>query len=203
MNKKVVAIALTCAMLLTCVVGGTLAWLTDKTNTVTNTFTIGDINIELTEEGAENGTQNYDFVPGDTLDKEPKVTVEANSEPCYVFVKVIEKNNSCTVDGKTVDSLIDWNIDNAVWTKYEVDGVPANTYFYYRVIDEKLAADTDLNVLLNKTVKMDEEIIKEMVPIINAEATKPALEFEAAAVQKEHTADVHVAWSRLPDGFKS
>ena len=52
MKKKSLALVLALAMIVVCVVGGTLAWLTDKTAPVTNTFTYGDIGIELTEDAA-------------------------------------------------------------------------------------------------------------------------------------------------------
>ena len=41
-------------------VGGTLAWLKASTDPVTNTFTVGDINIDLTETTGN----NYKIIPG-------------------------------------------------------------------------------------------------------------------------------------------
>ena len=58
MKKKVLSIVAV-VLVLCCAIGGTLAWLTDKTASVKNTFTVGDINIELTET-----TTNYKMVPG-------------------------------------------------------------------------------------------------------------------------------------------
>lgn len=63
----------------------TLAFLTAETDAVTNTFTIGDINIELDEDDFEQGSTIY---PGVTIDKTPIVTVLANSEPSYLYVLV-------------------------------------------------------------------------------------------------------------------
>ena len=70
------------------VVGGTLAWLTDQTDEVKNTFTVGDINIGLTET-----TADYKMVPGNTIAKDPTVTVKANSEACWLFVQVTESTD--------------------------------------------------------------------------------------------------------------
>ena len=49
MKKKTLALVLALTLLVAGVVGGTLAWLTDQTAEVKNTFTVGDINIGLTE----------------------------------------------------------------------------------------------------------------------------------------------------------
>ena len=49
LSGKLVVAMLAVTLLIGCAIGGTVAWLTDKTTAVTNTFTYGDINIELTE----------------------------------------------------------------------------------------------------------------------------------------------------------
>ena len=48
--KKKATIAVTALLLVLCfAIGGTLAWLKDETKPVVNTFTYGDINIDLSE----------------------------------------------------------------------------------------------------------------------------------------------------------
>ena len=49
MKKKGWLSVVALVLVLCCAVGGTLAWLTDTTDPVTNTFTVGDIDIDLTE----------------------------------------------------------------------------------------------------------------------------------------------------------
>ena len=88
MKKKVLSIVAV-VLVLCCAIGGTLAWLTDKTGPVVNTFTVGDINLDLSE--SEN--LNLKMVPGNTITKDPKVTVQANSEKCWLFVKVDKSAN--------------------------------------------------------------------------------------------------------------
>ena len=88
--KKKLTVSLAVLALVACMAAGaTLAWLTAKTSSVTNTFTYGDINIELKETTGE----SYKMVPGNTIDKDPKVTVKANSEECWLFVKVEKSDN--------------------------------------------------------------------------------------------------------------
>ena len=72
--KKALFIMLSAALIVCATVAGTLAWLTDTTDPVVNTFTVGDINITLTE------SKNLDLkmVPGRTITKDPKVTVKGS-----------------------------------------------------------------------------------------------------------------------------
>ena len=71
-SAKALALVLVVVLLFGGALGGTLAWLTAKTDTVTNTFTVGDINIDLTET-----TTDYKLVPGNTIAKDPTVTVKS------------------------------------------------------------------------------------------------------------------------------
>ena len=87
MKKKTLALVLALTLLVAGVVGGTLAWLTDQTAEVKNTFTVGDINIGLTET-----TTDYKMVPGNTIAKDPTVTVEEGSDASYVRMKVTFNN---------------------------------------------------------------------------------------------------------------
>lgn len=91
LNMKPLALLLALTLLVGCAIGGTIAWLTADTGTVTNTFTVGDINITLEETGAQSNQKNYKIVPGGTDEKDPKITVTASSEKCYVYAYV--KNN--------------------------------------------------------------------------------------------------------------
>lgn len=84
-NKKLFVLA--ALFLAVFAVGGTLAYLTDTTETETNTFTFGKVDITLTEESwvAANAT---DLTPGQVLPKDPKVTLVDGSKDAYVFIEV-------------------------------------------------------------------------------------------------------------------
>ena len=60
MKKKGLALILALTLLTVGIVAGTLAWLTAKSDTVTNTFTTSDIKVELKE---TTGTE-YKMIPG-------------------------------------------------------------------------------------------------------------------------------------------
>ena len=203
MKKSVIIALIALTLIVGCVVGGTLAWLTATTVTVTNTFTVGDINIELTETGTTDNQKNYDYIPGDVLAKDPKVTVEANSESAYIFLRVDVANNE--VDDLTV---IQWAIANG-WT-YIVDGAEADvvdftkngTYYFYRTYTAT-DTDTDYQVLAGGNygeVKVNGNVTKDQVDTI-LETNKPTLVFTAAAVQSENIGGLANAWAAVPAGF--
>ena len=106
-----------CALLL--VVGsvmGTMAYLTSKTETITNTFSIGNVAITMVEtkvdaygdpvltDGERTTTaagQTYKLMPGHEYIKDPTITVTAGSEPCWLFVKVVNDIVAFEADGAT------------------------------------------------------------------------------------------------------
>ena len=103
MKKSKAILMVVCAMLLVAAsVMGTLAYLT-STDTVTNTFSIGKVEITLDEakanpdgslvEGAARVDGNsYKLMPGHTYNKDPQVHVKADSEPSYIRMLVTVSN---------------------------------------------------------------------------------------------------------------
>lgn len=99
MKTKSKALLLTlCAVLLVAAsVLGTMAYLTSS-DTVTNTFTVGKVEIKLDETDITNPTgprvqaNSYKLMPGTTYTKDPTVTVKAGSEESYVRMKVTFNN---------------------------------------------------------------------------------------------------------------
>lgn len=86
MNKKSLLMMMVTICLIAVVgVGATLAYLTDTTETLTNTFTLGKTDIEIDEPEWE---EPEDIVPGQEIAKDPTVTVMAKSVDSYVFMSV-------------------------------------------------------------------------------------------------------------------
>ena len=203
LNMKPLAVLLALTLLVGCAVGGTIAWLTAETEDVENTFTIGDINIDLTETSTTTSAsgeikKGYHFVPGDTLAKDPKVTVLANSEDCYLFIKVTSANNSCG----DVASIVNWTIRDletsatpdptTKWVPYTPAAIETGVSYYYRTVskddaDQVFYILTGGEVDTNGQVTISPEVTKEMVETINA--AKPVLKFDAAAVQTANIVD--------------
>ena len=182
-NKtKLAVVLLAVVLLIGCTAGATLAWLMDSTPAVVNTFTYGDINIDLTETTGN----DYTIIPGTEEAKDPKVTVKAKSEDCWVFVKIVEENNTAAAD---LD-YVTWAIA-ADWTKLDgVEGV------YYREYTTS-ATDTDYKVLANDKVTYSGELTKAMLNALDANGTAnyPTLTFTAYAVQAEAATTAAEAWA--------
>ena len=174
--KKKLTVSLAVLALVACMAAGaTLAWLTAKTSSVTNTFTYGDINIELKETTGE----SYKMVPGNTIAKDPKVTVKANSEACWLFDKVEKSGN--------FDSFMEYGIASG-WTKLDgVDGV------YYREVASP-TDDTVFDVLKDNSVTVKTTVTKEQFNSLTS-TTMPTLTFTAYACQKDNVSTAADAWN--------
>lgn len=177
-------VLLTISLLLVVVaasVGGTLAWLTATTAPVTNTFTYGDINIELTETTGK----NYKIIPGVNIAKDPKVTVKARSEACYLFVEV--KEEGTFVANKVTYSIAEgWTALTGVADVYyrEVSAVTEDKPYYVLAGNEQFP---------NGVITVSDTLTKEDIK----DAVAPTLTFTAYAVQKDGIKDAATAWGKV------
>lgn len=163
MKKKSFALLVAVVLVIGCVIGGTLAWLIDSTEQVTNTFTTSDIKITLDE---TTGTE-YKMVPGYTIKKDPKATVLIGSEECYLFVKVEKSSN--------FDQFMTYEMVDG-WTALTgVNGV------YYREV-KTANMGTGYSVLLNDQVTVKSSVTKEMMNSLE-QNTYPTLTVTAYASQ--------------------
>lgn len=105
MKKKTIALLLVLMMIFGVTCGGTIAYLTSKTDTVVNTFTVGNVTIKLDEAkvgtdgkatndriaGVPEGatfSNTYKLIPGGVYDKDPTVYVKKGSEQSYIRMMV-------------------------------------------------------------------------------------------------------------------
>ena len=168
-SGKSVALLLALILVLGIAIGGTIAWLTDTTREVTNTFTTSDINITLVE------SENLDLqmVPGCTITKDPQVTVLKGSEDCYLFVEITK--------GETFDTYFEPYEVAAKWTALG-DSYPG---VYYIDNPEKGAA---IPVLKDNKVTVKDTVTKEMMNNIDNQTTvAPTLSFTAYAIQRNNS----------------
>ncbi len=180
--KKKIALLMAMVMLFAVTTAGTLAWLQAETDPVVNTFTVGNINITLDEADVDDTDEDgnvterdkaneYKMIPGQTYTKDPIVTVKADSEDCYLFVKVIELNN--TLPG-TTDKVIEWTMLETGWTYDATNDV------YHRNVALS-DTDTPFNLITGDTIKISESLTKD---ILEADGfVAPTLTFKACAVQ--------------------
>ena len=201
-NKtKLAVVLLAVVLLIGCTAGATLAWLMDSTEEVVNTFTTSDIDIELTETtGAE-----YKMIPGATIEKDPVVTVKANSEACWLFVKVEASAGVVLENAEGKYAATDY-VTYAIITG--TDGwtlVPGETNVYYREVDAATAKNGETyKILVNDQVKVLDTVTKAMMNAFDAnndgviddneKKALPTLTFTAYAVQKEAATTAPAAW---------
>lgn len=95
---KILCLVMGAILLVTGTVAVTLAYLQDLSETVTNTMTIGKVDIGLdeakvTQYGAKDGTSRvtankYKLIPGQEYIKDPTIHVIKGSEECYLFLGI-------------------------------------------------------------------------------------------------------------------
>lgn len=164
MKKKIFALALVVALLTVVIAGTTLAWLTATTQEVKNTFTTSDIDITLTETTGE----NYKMVPGYTITKDPKVTVLAGSEDCWLFVK-LEKSDNFDTYMNTYDMAEGWTL------------VAGQTNVFAREVSAS-DANQAFAVIKDNQVSVKDSVTKVQMNELTAE-TYPTLTVTAYATQ--------------------
>lgn len=185
MRKKLVTAIVALTLALSCLVGVTMAWLSVETGPVTNTFTYGDINIELKEHKYVNGAltteevtanDTYKVIPGGEEDKDPFVRVKKGSEKCYVYVTI---ENTVKIDNEFVASV---DVDTSKW---EVVATNGNTTLYrYSTVVDATSADQVLQVFTK--VSYDGELILKtnIAQVENTKITVKAYAYQEANVSE-------------------
>lgn len=188
MKKKIVALCLCIALAVVAIGGATLAYFTDTTKNVTNTFTVGKVNIDLWENQYD-ATKNeltsvklsgktstvgnaYHIVPGVTLPKNPTVEVKAGSDACWLFVKVTaggwpDNQNFYTLKTTAANG----------WTQGDGTNIPDDVY--YRAVPAT-TTDTTFGLLTGDKVVIPTTVTAADV----ASMTNVTLTFTAYAIQQ-------------------
>lgn len=206
MKTKSIAMIMAMVMMVVGLVSGTLAWLTDSTGEVKNTFTTSDIAISLDE------TDDLDLkmVPGFSITKDPVVTVSSGSEQCFVFVKIEKSSNYSKY-------LEDYTVAGG-WTKLteDADGNAITDDIYYAKVTSipeggwtQHVLDGDKVTVKGTVSKADMELIDGVLaegqtsPTVQEElAARPTLTFTAYASQlyKDGSTEFTAAeaWANVP-----
>lgn len=178
MKKKGLALVLALTLVVVGIVSGTLAWLTDKSDTVVNTFTTSDITVKLEEtKGTVSGSnREFKMVPGCDLEKDPKAWVESGSEDCYLFVKLEKSAN--------FDTYMTYTIANG-WTPLTgVDGV-----YYRKVMKSQMGESSKFEVLAGNKVSVKGTFTKADMNSLTT-TTYPTLTITAYASQLYKSAGI-------------
>ena len=169
-------------------VGGSLAWLMTETDPVVNVFTFGSIKIELKETTGN----HYKMTPGKTLDKDPRITVKADSEACWLFVKIEESTD------KALSDFVEYTVADG-WTAL------ANTPgVYYREVGATVQNET-FPVIKDDKVKVKGSVTQEMLEQLN-ESNYPKMTITGYAVQRDATIEeidtAAEAWALIANANK-
>ncbi len=194
-RNRILLTAVAALLLVVMTVGGTLAWLTDSTGEVVNTFTPTDVDIELNETLPAGKTA--EMVPSVDISKNPSVTVKSGSEASYVYVVVEE-----------IGVINDWTFDDyleySYATGWELVASTSKTedkndvYVLGRAVAET-TADTSFDILANNKVTTKSGVTKAMMDAVT-DANHPQLSFQAYAIQQANgtgTFTIETAWTQL------
>ena len=185
-TKKIVLSVAVLAIVVALSVGMTLAYLTSEATPVNNTFTVGKVAITLdeakvTDLGVADGdsrvqANEYKLIPGHEYLKDPTIHVAADSEACWLFVKVTDEI-AAIEDTTTVAAQLTTN----GWTAVE-----GATGVYWHAVVNPNGTATDVKVFENFKVKG------------NADLTNYAgktIKVEAYAVQADGFDTAAAAWN--------
>lgn len=160
-NKRIATLLLSLGLVGAIGTGATLAYLSDTTDVLTNTFTFVEkgIDINLWETkvdsdthipstnkvfaGTNAGNSYNNVVANEVLTKNPTIDVTANSVDCYVFASIDAANNNITIQDISKE-----------WKKLETVGT--TTYYVYAkdgtnpTLVEKSDKDQTLTALFTK-----------------------------------------------------
>ena len=207
-RNKILLLALCMAALIAVSVLGTMAYLTAE-DTVTNTFTVGKVDIKLDEakvntDGSLVGNADrvkaneYKLLPGHTYNKDPMVTVLSGSESSYVkmtvtFSKANELDAIFAPTGADLTSIFN-GFDAANWiskgnTKYTTANT--RTYeFWYKESVGAPTADVTLDALFD-SITVPGTITGEQLKTIEG----MTITVNAYAIQADGFADAAAAWA--------
>ena len=185
-NKKLVTTLGAVALLGAIGVGSTLAYLTDTTGTVTNTFTVGNVTFDddnevgsglresdvirdkdgnYVDNDGDNTwtviTNDYtSLVAGETVYKDPTVVMGSDSEVAWVFAQITNTNDAAFAN-------IAWSED---WVK--VDSLSTDAAVVYAK-ETTIAASESSTIFTSVTLSKD----------ITGETVIPQIEVKAFAIQ--------------------
>ena len=193
MKRTTFALALAAVLLVGAAVGGTLAWLTDTTETIQNHFTIGNLDITLQETDelipsqttvldADDVAQkhsNYQMIPGGpAMAKDPTV--------------VVKKLTKTAPQGLKVDDYLTYSIDATKWTP-----VQGQTDVWYTTVSaaDVATGNVTIPVLTDNQVTVKSTVTNAMMEAVGANGLD--LTFQAYAIQQTGFDTPELAWAEV------
>ena len=165
-----------------------MAWMTDQTEPLRNTFVIPQIDVTIAETPTDDGdsdpnTNAYLMLPGSTITKDPVVTLAANSEDAWLFVKLEKSAN--------FDQFMRFSIADG-WTALDgAEGV------YWRTVQKSDTAQT-FGVIKDHAVAVKPDVTATMLNALT-DSTRPTLAVTAFSVQQNGIDTALEAWALVKD----
>ncbi len=189
-KTKALVLALCAVLLVVTTVFVTMAYLTSE-DSVQNTFTVGEVTISLDELDVDDSDNDgsttdrdkaneYKLIPGKTYTKDPTIHVGANSEDCYLFVKVENGLVDAEADGSTT---IEAQMTANGWSLVAGE---TNIYVYKEIVSK----NTDVVVFSNFTI--DGKTV--VANFKDAEINVTAYAIQAEGFENTATADI---WAKF------
>lgn len=179
-SARVLVMAVALTLIIGGIIGGSVAWLTAKTDAVVNTFTTSDIKVELTETNA-----TYKMVPGCDIRKDPKAKVLSGSEECFLFVKLEKSEN--------FDTFMTYEMADG-WTALDA----TSGVYYRKVLTDNIG--TAFSVLKGDKVAVNGDVTKTQMNALTTDSY-PKLTITAYASQLYKSAGVEFraveAWANI------
>lgn len=220
MKKKILVACLCVALAVLTIAGTTLAYLTSQ-DTVTNTFTVGNVSITLDEAKVNDAGKpinkdgavvtdlanaervkgnNYKLIPGHTYTKDPTVTVVKDSEESYVRMLVTvafgKELTNAQLATKLDNIFTGYNTD---WVRSAkqievVDGKTVITYEYrYKTTVSAATVDNKLPALFTGIAIPDAWTGDDLANLGNIK-----INIVAQAIQADGFANAEAAWAKFP-----
>ena len=206
-KRKALLLSLCAVLLVVASVMGTMAYLT-STDTVTNTFTVGNVQITLDEAKVNpDGTlvpnaarvkrNSYKLLPGLTYTKDPTVTVLSGSESSYIKMTATFSNAAeldaifAPTGGANLTSIFN-GYDSTNWiAKGSTTAANTRTYeFWYKETVAAPKADVVLDALFD-SITVPGSITKEQLATIEG----LTITVNAYAIQAAGFANAEEAWA--------
>lgn len=197
-TKQILAMLLCAVLLVTGTVAVTVAYLTSTTEVVTNTFTVGKVEITLDEAdvneyGALLNTEGKEYEDGDTLAervientyklipgheyvKDPTITVDSESEDCYLFVKI--QNDISTLE-KAGDTTIAKQMEALGWTDENKNGI----YVYKEIVSAEDTVKVFETFTLADDADFEDVVASDAIKVIACAVQSDGLEVEEAEAE--------------------
>lgn len=214
-KTKALVLSLCTVLLVVTTAFVTMAFLTSQ-DSVQNTFTVGEVAVSLDELDVDNDrntednktytvgeekivrdkANKYHLLPSETYVKDPTVHVAADSEDCFVYVKVTNGIAGAEAQTGTYNEVeyksISDQIKDLGWTALVVDGKTVDGVYYKTVMKE----DTNRDLVVFNEFKIEDEITNANLAsyVTKDDATK-IIEVVAYAVQCAGFDNAADAWS--------